>query len=181
MLWRQPGDKNYYLKQWWLEYRRIYASLGVSEFKWKLTTEYYERLTIWHFDFVNAWSMFHRYTLNIPIMIGLHVRSSTNWKYLIYDIPMGSILAMRNDAWWLTYGTSWIMAPYECIWHGYRKVCERRRIQCEYSLKHIDGLVQDCSNSIASALELLQSCTKPSLSSINASITSMSDTQCLAL
>ena len=29
--------------------------------------------------------------------------------------------------------------------------------------KHIDGLVQDCSNSIANALELLQSCTKPSI------------------
>ena len=28
---------------------------------------------------------------------------------------------------------------------------------------HIDGLVQDCSNSIADALELLQSCTKPSI------------------
>ena len=27
---------------------------------------------------------------------------------------------------------------------------------------HIDALVQDCSNSIANALELLQSCTKPS-------------------
>ena len=27
----------------------------------------------------------------------------------------------------------------------------------------IDGLVQDCSNSIANALELLQSCTKPSI------------------
>ena len=26
----------------------------------------------------------------------------------------------------------------------------------------IDGLMQDCSNSIANALELLQSCTKPS-------------------
>ena len=26
---------------------------------------------------------------------------------------------------------------------------------------HINGLVQDCSNSIANALELLQSCTKP--------------------
>ena len=26
----------------------------------------------------------------------------------------------------------------------------------------VDGLVQDCSNSIANALELLQSCTKPS-------------------
>ena len=28
---------------------------------------------------------------------------------------------------------------------------------------HIDDLVQDCSNSIANALELLQSCTKPSI------------------
>ena len=27
---------------------------------------------------------------------------------------------------------------------------------------HVDGLVQDCSNSIANALELLQSCTKSS-------------------
>ena len=30
--------------------------------------------------------------------------------------------------------------------------------------KHIDGLVQDCSNSSALAMELLQSCTKPSIS-----------------
>ena len=29
-----------------------------------------------------------------------------------------------------------------------------------------DGLVQDCSNSIANALELLQSCTKPTISSL---------------
>ena len=29
---------------------------------------------------------------------------------------------------------------------------------------HVDGLVQDCSNSIANALELLQSCTKSSVS-----------------
>ena len=28
-------------------------------------------------------------------------------------------------------------------------------------MTYIDGLVQDCSNSIANALELLQSCTKP--------------------
>ena len=31
-------------------------------------------------------------------------------------------------------------------------------------IHHIDGLVQDWSNSIANALELLQSCTKPSIS-----------------
>ena len=29
--------------------------------------------------------------------------------------------------------------------------------------EHIDGLVQDCSNSIAIALELPQSCAKPSI------------------
>ena len=28
---------------------------------------------------------------------------------------------------------------------------------------YFDGLVQECSNSIANALELLQSCTKPSI------------------
>ena len=33
--------------------------------------------------------------------------------------------------------------------------------------EYIDDLVQDCSNSIANALELLQSCTKPSISSIH--------------
>ena len=32
---------------------------------------------------------------------------------------------------------------------------------------NIDGLVQDCSNFIANALELLQSCTKPSISFFN--------------
>ena len=31
---------------------------------------------------------------------------------------------------------------------------------CELYLKLIAGLAQDCSNSIANALELLQSCTK---------------------
>ena len=34
--------------------------------------------------------------------------------------------------------------------------------------KQINGLVQDCSNSIADALELLQSCTKPLKSGVHA-------------
>ena len=33
--------------------------------------------------------------------------------------------------------------------------------QVEFYIEHIDGLMQDCSNSTANALELLQSCTKP--------------------
>ena len=36
-----------------------------------------------------------------------------------------------------------------------------------FNSRHIDGLVQDCSNSIANALELLKSWTKPSLSNNN--------------
>ena len=36
--------------------------------------------------------------------------------------------------------------------------------QCDNTfMAYVDGLVQDCSNSIANALELLQSCTKPSM------------------
>ena len=34
--------------------------------------------------------------------------------------------------------------------------------KCLKQNDQFDGLVQDCSNSIADALELLQSCTKPS-------------------
>ena len=32
-------------------------------------------------------------------------------------------------------------------------------------IEYVDSFVQDCSNTIAYALELLQSCTKPSMSS----------------
>ena len=38
----------------------------------------------------------------------------------------------------------------------------------------IDGLVQDCSNSIANALELLQSCTKPLIYTCNKHLCSIS-------
>ena len=41
-----------------------------------------------------------------------------------------------------------------------RNMCSEITLSNYY---HIDGFVQDCSNSIANALELLQSCTKPSI------------------
>ena len=40
-----------------------------------------------------------------------------------------------------------------------RTYCSRRHLNDTYK-QHFDGLVQDCSNSIANALELLQSCIK---------------------
>ena len=43
------------------------------------------------------------------------------------------------------------------------KSTEEARITT-FLLRDIDGLVQDCSNSIANAMELLQSCTNPSIS-----------------
>ena len=39
----------------------------------------------------------------------------------------------------------------------------KSRIQNKAWPHHIDGSVQDCSNSSALAMELLQSCTKPSM------------------
>ena len=37
---------------------------------------------------------------------------------------------------------------------------------CLLGQGHVDGLVQDCSNSTANAVELLQFCTKPSMYSM---------------
>ena len=31
MAWHRPGDKPYYLNQWWLVYWRLYASPGLNE------------------------------------------------------------------------------------------------------------------------------------------------------
>ena len=41
-----------------------------------------------------------------------------------------------------------------------RRVCHS---DSTYQICHFDGLVQDCSNSSALAMELLQSCAKPSI------------------
>ena len=48
--------------------------------------------------------------------------------------------------------------------HWYQWVSEKDTHLQWVSNGYIDGSVQDCSNSIANALELLQSCTKPSTS-----------------
>ena len=63
--------------------------------------------------------------------------------------------------------------PITCIYHidGLVQDCSNSIVyilmtSCKAAvtlLLYIDGLVQDCSNSIANALELLQSCTKPSI------------------
>ena len=46
--------------------------------------------------------------------------------------------------------------------HGSFHVCNEIEQNADLKLKHIDGLVQDCSISIALAMEILLSCIKPS-------------------
>ena len=43
-----------------------------------------------------------------------------------------------------------------------RRQCNAHASTCWYSSQFIDGLMQDCTNSIANVLQLLPSCTKPS-------------------
>ena len=72
---------------------------------------------------------------------------------LIYVFPVVSLkwADFAITLWWLLQycyhflnGFNWVVQ--DSLWY-----------------KHIDGLMQDCSNSIANALELLQSCAKPSI------------------
>ena len=44
-----------------------------------------------------------------------------------------------------------------------QRICIEKSRKSFKSQKHIDGLAQDCSNSNVNALELLPSCTKPSI------------------
>ena len=50
--------------------------------------------------------------------------------------------------------------------HYYRVHNQANGHNTEMQQGHVNGLVQDCSNSVVNALELLQSCTKPSMLSI---------------
>ena len=64
------------------------------------------------------------------------------WLFGILDLPwVKRFISCNGHSRGMVHFTSPIYQPWE----------------------HINGLVQDCSNSIANALELLQSCTKPSI------------------
>ena len=62
-------------------------------------------------------------------------------------------IAIVSFYWW-----KWLYGI--CTWHRLDK--RFASVICTY-IEHFNGSVQVCSNSIANALELLQSCTKPSI------------------
>ena len=68
-------------------------------------------------------------------------------------ITRENILSCRSDSYYVQYSSViWLNVSIQ--------------LRFSYWSLHIDGLVQDCSISIAITLELLQSCTKPSKSEL---------------
>ena len=49
----------------------------------------------------------------------------------------------------------------------------------QHAMSNIDGLVQDCSNSSALAMELLQSCTKPLINAMVMFSTNTNNVYCI--
>ena len=55
----------------------------------------------------------------------------------------------------------WISKFHIILWNVITYSCPWILLYWHFAMHHIHGLVQDCGNSIASAMELPQSCTKP--------------------
>ena len=81
------------------------------------------------------------------------------WSRLFIHIPQGYLTGTGADKWpWkIRIKIKWIKIKHVQL-NNLQKAC-----LVLYVINHTDGSVQNCSNSIAYALELLQSCTKPSI------------------
>ena len=73
--------------------------------------------------------------------------------------------SLHNASWHMWYGRQMTLNQWQICHLITMKLMVKWSIAADVlrpkAPKHIDCLVQDCSNSIADALELLQSCTKP--------------------
>ena len=78
-------------------------------------------------------------------------------RSVLNDVPQGGDFGLQ-----ILYNCyrQTVHPNYICI-HGRWKT--KSFFRGKPNIEHVDGLVQYCSNSIANALELLQSCSKPSM------------------
>ena len=67
-------------------------------------------------------------------------------------------------------------SPYVCVGDGVFSWCIQICLFRLCVVKNIDGLVQDCSNSITNALDLLQSCSELLICSAEAGISMFAST-----
>ena len=121
----------------------------------------------WYFHFSDTWFLkkWHHMSIMVPQIIGnLHVclTACSSWHQRKHYIT-GPLWGGSMDQWFSLTKEPLI-----------RKMCKNHYNQGQdhratniyiytYNSLHIKGLAQDCSNSIANALELLRSCTKPSI------------------
>ena len=95
-----------------------------------------------------------------------------------FEFALGKIIGL-----WYTMTPGWTIKISETLQQGQRygdifalyyminlwviywnQFCFSKKLPYFSIIYHFESLVQDCSNSIANALDLLQSCTKPSIS-----------------
>ena len=119
-----------------------------------------------------SWLLWRKLTCpKAMIWISLFLVASAAWSSLNSsdsDVISAARSGSRRDTtrrkhstWWISWGPFTSSRPNgvtveSTFWNMDKSKGE-----------YIDGLVQDCSNSIANALELLQSCTKPSICPFN--------------
>ena len=122
-----------------------YANILASYVAKRLAVPVISSSTRWH---IRRFSLLVEWTLT-------HFNPSEGmWKYRrIYSTQHR--LCIRIELWgifnFLVSWKSWPLRDFLHLLLGF----------LQYHVNQMDGSVQDCSNSIANALELLQSCTKP--------------------
>ena len=103
-----------------------------------------------YFVLLKVWS----YT-NKDHELGSHVWSIVWGPFSVPALNHFKRYALNRSKLWLNHGS---MAPF----HSFDFCFSPSNGKGDTNSTYIDGLVQNCSNIIANALELIQSCTKPS-------------------
>ena len=83
--------------------------------------------------------------------------------YCLLETYVVAICSFRYQKCQRVFCTSVHLSDYFSIYASFHPAVKHYHNSLIILYIYIDGLVQDCSNSIANTLQLLQSCTKPSL------------------
>ena len=122
-------------------------------------------------DDVIKWKHFPRYW---PFVRRIH-RSPVNFPHkgqwcgaLMFSLicALNKRLSKQSRGWWFETPSCslWRHCNVRCVLCGYGRVYLYRSVLLRwYHENYIDGLVQDCSVSSALAMEILQSCSKPTM------------------
>ena len=124
-----------------------------------------KKAAIFHMTFWNAFPWLNMYEFWFKISLKFVPKGPVN---NIPALDNGLVPARQQAIYWTTDGgltwESLSLIRENDVSSGEAVLKMHHRNVKPMSPKYINGLVQDCSNSIANALELLQSCRKPLIS-----------------